>query len=388
MLEEYLTEFGYNEKQTNKILKIFPANKYSQSTLLYHLKNYHQYFEKNNMKKEEIIDVIMTIPNIMTESVENIKVQVQELTSLGFHKIDIFKMIKKYPYILELSIPKIKNKIEQLQSFSFSKKQALIIFSEYPSLLKVESSFEKKIKYFRDFGYSKEETTHILTLNPELMMKNISDLDKKMKELHTLGFHSIDIIKTTTIVPEILTSPIDLIKEKFRQLLEFGYTEIDIIEIIKKVPFLLKENYLEEMPNHLDFLLSCGFSKEKVIFMTCNNPYIFCYSTESILNKMENIGNLGYRLEDVLKMLEYFPLLFGYRIETTQEKLEYYREIGLESIVLENSTILRFPLPLIKERKAFFEKREEKEEKDLFIEDTKFYQKYKITRESLLKGEY
>ena len=92
MLDEFLQSIGYQESQITKIHKIYPSHQYSESTLLYNLKNLYQYFSKNGITEKEFIEITITIPNIIMRSIENIKIQIQELNSLGFHKLDIIEI--------------------------------------------------------------------------------------------------------------------------------------------------------------------------------------------------------------------------------------------------------------------------------------------------------
>ena len=154
----------------------------------------------------------------------------------------------------------------------------------------------------------------------------------------------------------------------------------------------LRDYYFEQINPRLDFLTSIGFSHEEIVFITCNNPYVFFYSNDAIQSKIEAIGSCGYLLEDVLKMMRNFPLLFGYDSNTIKEKFQFYQDLNIDSILIDDTRYLFFPLDLIKARVHYFHKKEieisPKNSHALFLDDTPFYKRYHITRDELLKGEY
>ena len=123
MLEEYMLDIGYSNNQIKIIKNIYPTSLYSCSTILYNLKNLYNYFHKNGINNKEFIYITVTTPNIISESIENIKQKIFELNEFGFNKFESFDIIKNYPYILEISNQKIKNKFDKLTDIGFSKKE-------------------------------------------------------------------------------------------------------------------------------------------------------------------------------------------------------------------------------------------------------------------------
>jgi hypothetical protein len=182
----------------------------------------------------------------------------------------------------------------------------------------------------------------------------------------------------------------NIINDKFNYLVEFGYKDMDIIQIIKKIPIILKNIYLESINKKIDNLIELGFMKDEVILMTCNNPYIFLYSEDNIINKFDSL--LDYVVKtDLIKMCVCFPMIFGYSTSNLISKIEYYNKLKLNDIYIENSKVLIYPLELIKARYFFLSKKINinKENYDnLFLEDYKFYKKYKIKTTKLLDGDF
>ena len=119
MLEEYMINIGYSDEQRELITNSYPLNTYTESTLLFNVKNIINFFHRNGLTNEDIVNITSTIPNLLVISSENIKNRVKELINIGFNKIEAYKMIKNYPYIIELSFQKIINKFNTYKAIIF-----------------------------------------------------------------------------------------------------------------------------------------------------------------------------------------------------------------------------------------------------------------------------
>ena len=94
MLEEYLLDIGYSEKDIKKINKFFPKKFYSEATILYNFRNLERFFRRNHINHKEFIFITLTVPNILNLGIENINSRIKSLASLGFNKIDFFSILK------------------------------------------------------------------------------------------------------------------------------------------------------------------------------------------------------------------------------------------------------------------------------------------------------
>ena len=74
MLEDFLYGIGFSEKDINTVLKMIPKTMVSEATLLYNFKNLYHYFKRNGINNESFKSIIMTTPNLVLESIENIKI--------------------------------------------------------------------------------------------------------------------------------------------------------------------------------------------------------------------------------------------------------------------------------------------------------------------------
>lgn len=384
MLEEFLLKIGFSEEQIQMIQRIYPKRMYSESTLSYNMKTLYHYFKRNTLDNQDFIQIIMTIPNILSSSIENIKLKIKSIQQLGFSKLNTFEILKKYPYLLELNTQKIKNTMDHLEEIGFMKDTIIPIIIKYPPILGMDfSSFQKQKDFFMQYGYSKKDTLTILEQVPSLFDENTKTLSSSLEKYKKMGFHKTEILKITTILPTLFYDKNSSLEEKWKVFREFGYSEMDIIQMIKKVPILLKEKYLEDLEEKLDYLLSFNFSKEDIIFMTCNNPYIFLYSQETLQIKYQGLSSLLKKQTNMVLFKN--PILFGYGYQNMEEKIAFYQKIKLSPSLLEETSILTISLDSIKARYHFMKKK--LQEEDFFLTDSLFCKKYQITKKDLEQEE-
>ena len=382
MFEDYLLDIGYTKQQINTI-RNYNSN---TSTLLYSIKNLYSFLKQYNINNKEFIDITMTNPSIILESIDNIKLKLYELSTFGFNKLDSINILKTYPYILDISTDKIKTRLNKFIDLGFSKESIIYIITDNAYLLRGEfSSYKRRFDFFLDYGYSKKNTLKIFTNCGSLFDCNITVIKNKINDFKSIGFSDTDIIKITSLIPSLFLTSSNIITDKFNYLLSFGYMDIDIIQIIKKIPILLKNSYLENINNRLDNLIKLGFNKDKVILITCNNPYIFLYSEECITNKFSSLKEIIDK-NDLIKICSEFPLVLGYSINNLLDKINYYKKIKSDDYI-SNPKVLIYPLELIKAR-YFYLTKNTKNINDLFLEDYKFYKKYKIKTTKLLDGDF
>ena len=64
MLEEYMLDLGYNTDQIKIIQNTYPKRVYSESTLLFNLKNLYNFLRRNGVLNKEFIILIALFPHL------------------------------------------------------------------------------------------------------------------------------------------------------------------------------------------------------------------------------------------------------------------------------------------------------------------------------------
>ena len=98
---------------------------------------------------------------------------------------------------------------------------------------------------------------------------------------------------------------------------------------------------------------------------------------------MFSVKGLGYSIEDVIKMMTDFPLIFGYDITNIEKKINFYRSIDLDNYLIQNSKILIYNLDYLKSRLNCI--KDKKDNLDLFLSEKDFYKKYNVKSLDLIK---
>ena len=401
MLEEYMMNIGYTDEQKELILNSYPLNAYTESTLLFNIKNMINFFHRNGLSNEDIINITCTIPNLLIISSENIKNRVKELINIGFNKLEAYKMIKNYPYIIELSFQKIINKFNYLKDLGFSDDNIIEIMVNKTDIISIDNtSLRKRINYFTEYGFSLDDIINIINGVPEVIDLRISYINKIIDELNNYGFNKDSIIRIITNLPNLFIFK-DSLTENLVKLSELGYTNNEITSIISKVPMVLRKSYFDNIFIKFGLLNTYEFTNDDIVKMTVENPYILVYSNDKIINNIDNLINGFYSKEEINNMIKNFPLLLGYDTNSLKKKLIFYKNNGLEKYICNNSHLLSFSLDLIEAREKVISdnKMDNVYYKDLFennscttllidnlfLNEEDFYKIYNLSTDDLLR---
>ena len=172
---------GYSQDQIHLIESSYPINRYTESTLLYCMKNLVNYLHRNTFDNQDIIFITTTFPQIISMSIEEIKIKIEEFMNHSISKIHIYHMIKVYPYIIEMSLQRIRNKYQVFEELGFSLKATNSIFIKKPSILNIDpSTIKNRYQFFKDYGYRQNEIHTILEDIPELFLMTSNKILKKL----------------------------------------------------------------------------------------------------------------------------------------------------------------------------------------------------------------
>ena len=377
-----MKNIGYRDGEIDFIRSSYPIHNYDEATLLYLIKNLVLYFQRNTLENEDIIHITTKVPNVITMSIENIKMQVNELSIYDFNKVEVFQMIKNYPYLLNISSPKIKNKVQILLEIGFSKKQVHSLFLLKPSLFNQNSSIlERRISFFQELGFEHNDIISMISSFPDFIDQKEEVFLKRWQDLKDFGLNEEEIVKVCLLLPEILLLDEEEIRKKIMTLKEASLTSQEILFFLKKIPIIVKETYLEKVKTNLEILDSFGFSVEDRRRLLSKNPYLLLFDKDSIQDNFKNFLSFSFYHKEVVDMLIHTPLLFTYNKAEIRRRLQFFQKKDLLELVKEHSKLLLFPLELIEKRFSIIE---EGNYRDLYLTDIAFYQKYHLDREEII----
>lgn len=401
MLEEYMNNIGYTEEQRQLIINSYPINTYAESTLLFNIKNMINFFHRNGLTNEDIINITSMIPKLLIISLENIKNRVKELINIGFNKLEAYKMIKNYPYIIELSFQKIINKFNYLKELGFSHDNIIDIMVSKTDIISIDNTaLRKRINYFTEYGFTIDDIINIINGVPEVIDLRISYINKIIDDLTTYGFSKNAIIRIITNLPNLFIFK-DSITDNLDKLSELGYNKKEITSIVRKVPMVLRKSYFDNIFIKFGLLNTYELTNNDIINMTVTNPYLLVYSNDKLINNIECLLNGFYTKDEVTNIIKSTPLLLGYDTNNLKKKLAFYKKNGLEKYICNNSHLLSFSLDLIEAREKVItdNKIDNVYYKDLFennncttllidnlfLNEEDFYKIYNLTTDDLLR---
>mgnify|MGYP003290674024 CR=1 FL=1 len=171
---------------------------------------------------------------------------------------------------------------------------------------------------------------------------------------------------------------------------ELGYSNSDITKIRNNC---ILKNYSEitlynKINNILCYLFLYGYSMEELIEITRRFPSLYCFSIDTLKNKIENIESLGYSKEEIIKITIKLPALFGKDINDIRRKKRFYDQIGIGDIVVNNTFYLTQNLDLTFARYMFYRSLGVKIDHGnmnlLFMSQESFVKKYGKTNKQLI----
>ena len=385
MFLEYLEDLGYSEVEIKTISKSVSINPLTDSNLLYNIKSIYKFFSNNGISNNDFKNITLTIPFIISTSLENIKSIIKEYKSLGFSNTNIFAMIKEYPYLLEFPVSTIKTKYDSLLELGFSKDNLVDIISNYPSILRKDNStLKKRINIYLNYGFSMEQVVKIHCLYPSLFEIQSNMIKNKILSLEKHGFNNSDIISLISYNPKLLLED-DFINTYFSYLIRYGYTELDIINIMKKIPFIINERIKERINYNIKVLENIGFTRDNILLVTSNNPYLFLYSSDDFSSKINYFLDLKYDKDKVINLFLKAPVLFSYNLNTLKLKFDFYKENDLVDYIFDNPNKSIINTNFLNKRLSYLKNNNlyDDNKYDLFLDDISFNKKYKITRYEL-----
>lgn len=400
MLDEYMTKYGYTDREIQLIRQAYTNSNYTESNILYNLKILIDYLKQNNLTNNEIIFITTTLPSIICKSIDLIKKRVIELTKYKYNKIDIFNIIKLNPYILIIPITNIDNKINLLKNMGFQIEDIKNIFLHTPTLINNNDKvIINKYNYLKKFGYNLEDIINIFKENPVLINTNNLDITHIIRNYTKLGLGKKSIIKITSCIPALLNKDIEFLKTQLNRLYKYGFHRDEIIKMITEIPMLLKEEYINSIEEKLKKLEKIFASHKNTIEIIEKNPYILLHPEENIKFNFKLLKEFKFNERDINSIIVRCPIIICYNINTLKEKLSFYKKIKTIDKIIDTPEILTYNLDLIKNRyeiiskinidNKYIEELFRKEDipiNDLFINDQDFYHKYNLTRERILQG--
>ena len=126
----------------------------------------------------------------------------------------------------------------------------------------------------------------------------------------------------------------------------------------------------ENIKQKIEDLIEMGYTREEILKMIKEIPAILSYSIDTMKQKRNDLEELGFTKEEVIYMTKKLPALFGYSKENIKQKVEYLRKMNLEFIIFKDPKYLIQSLELTQARMNYFY------EQEIKLDETNFSKLY------------
>jgi len=319
--------------------------------LLTYLKNY-------NYTNAQIVNILGN-KKLKTYQEESLYLKIKTINDYLFKyyksKKIVIKITATFKEIYGYSIETLENKIDDLVKFGYLKEDILIMIKKFPNFI----------------GYSLEENIKPTFLN-----------------LMCLTYTKKQILKMSKDLPELIGYSDKHILNHFEKLIEFGYTFKQVFSMTVRYARIFSLS-IEKIKKRLDNFQKLNFTLEEIIKMTYISPQLLGYSNEKVKNTIDFLTKFGYLKLEIIQMCTNFPSIFDSSLKTLTKKLNFYRLIGIEKDLINDTHNLIQSFELSYARFQFFLLNkiiiDSSNYKELFLSEEKFIKKYNYSNEDLLQ---
>lgn len=251
MLEECLSDFGFNKSQINHVLNSYSIYKSNKFTIYNLINSNNEWFISHGFSKQEIIKMVTIVPSIYAFSSSKIETKYNYFISFGYTEEQTHKIFSRTPQIIGLSIENIKEKLSYLFSLGYTKKQIIKITYLLPPIIGYSiENIESKINNYNKLGIPKEDIIKMSLMFSGFYSISEDNVNNKIKDLINLGFTYEQVIKMIKLFPAILSLSIETIKEK----IDF-YRELNILDFIIENPKCLMQSVNLSYARYMFYLM-------------------------------------------------------------------------------------------------------------------------------------
>ena len=346
--------------ELNKILNDVKVDNYNINTVSNRFSELYKFLSNKKLTDNEIKICILDYPRILTYPVNVLKTNYDNLRKL--FKSNTKKMIIDNIRLLTKDELYIKDKIKYLTTFNIDNIKVKKMCVDYPNLLLLsKNNIEDSLRYLNSY---------------------FKDIELKENK---------DLIELFVKNPRIVSYDNNTINDKIKWFSEKGYSLTDALKVLTGAKSVISLDYNLDgnMDNKYKFLLNTlGYKPEQIIYITTVYPEYYTLSNELIINRLNNLCNLGLD-KNIVKIVFYkFPQIVSLKEDNINNKYELLSKLNMLNIFIEKPKYLMQSLNLTSIRYDYLINKGIKVDntcyKKLFLSSKKFKKSYGVTNEELL----
>ncbi|KAI3740201.1 hypothetical protein L2E82_30625 [Cichorium intybus] len=276
------------------------------------------YLEINGVRREWMGYIISRCPELLSFSMEELKIRKDFYFDLGMNVKDFGTMVFDFPKVLGFySLEEMNQKVAYLKEFGLGDEDVGRLLAFRPQLMgcSIEERWKPLVKYFYYLGISRDGMRRILTVKPMVFCFDMeSNIVQKVKFFHDIGVEDKGIASMLVKFPSLLTYSL---YKKIRPVVIFlltkaGVSQNNIGKVIGLGPELLGCSISKKLEPNVKYFLSLGIDLKTLGEMIADFPMLLRYNIDILRPKYRFLRRTMVRpLNDLIE----FPRFFSYSLE-------------------------------------------------------------------------
>ncbi|KAL7618975.1 hypothetical protein Lser_V15G04084 [Lactuca serriola] len=276
------------------------------------------YLEMNGVRREWMGYVISRCPELLSFSMEELKIRKDFYFDMGMNERDFGTMVFDFPKVLGFySLEEMNQKVAYLKEFGLGNEDVGRLLAFRPQLMgcSIEERWKPLVKYFYYLGISRDGMRRILTVKPIVFCYDMdTNIVQKVQFFRDIGVEEKGIASMLVKFPSLLTYSL---YKKIRPVVIFlltkaGVSQTNIGKVIGLGPELLGCSISKKLEPNVKYFLSLGIDLNTLGEMIADFPMLLRYNIDILRPKYRFLRRTMVRpLNDLIE----FPRFFSYSLE-------------------------------------------------------------------------
>ncbi|KAK6130651.1 hypothetical protein DH2020_035626 [Rehmannia glutinosa] len=195
--------------------------------------------------------------------------------------------------------------------------------------LKSPEKYDSILSFLKESGFSNTQLEKILKCRPRLLLANPEKVIKpKIKIFQDLGFSANDIADIITNDPDIMyRSLTNRVIPSLSVLNVLLGSSVEMAKVLKISGCFLKYDIGKTMAPNVEYLKRCGIPVEHISWLIYNFPRSLCCKPENMVRFVDKIDEMGISRSSKM-FIHAIRVLGSMTNETWEQKLKAFEDLG------------------------------------------------------------
>mgnify|MGYP000236532576 CR=1 FL=1 len=203
-LKEEFIILGYTKDDYDAIRNSYPISSIKDETLIEKVRDNYSFLLKLGYKREEIIKITKSLPEIYGYSTRTIEQKMKDMISLGYTKEEVIKMTKNFPSIYGYSVESLRKKIDDMIALGYTKEEVIKMTKSFTPIygLSIES-MKQKIDDMISLGYTRKEVINMTKDLPAIYGYSKKNMKQKKDFYDSIGLHELVSVDPKQLIQSV-----------------------------------------------------------------------------------------------------------------------------------------------------------------------------------------